>query len=122
MTTVADKLAPQISRPIFDFVIPEKDRQWQSDPSRFSMRQTTTMEDLDAATEAAGDLGIRFLWARISRSLVEADGKPVDQALSVTDNWSPQVREYLILAFNEISGISGQGKKDFLASKTIRVV
>lgn len=122
MTTVADKLAPQISRPIFDFTIPEKDRQWVGDPSRFSMRQTTTMEDLDAATEAAGDLGIRFLWARISRSLVEADGKPVDQALSVTDNWSPQVREYLILAFNEISGISGQGKKDFLASKTIRVV
>jgi len=122
MTTIAEKFVPQISRPIFDFEIPEKDRQWPSDPSRFSMMQTTTMQDLDAATEAGGDLGIRFLWARITRALIEVDGQPINPALSPTDNWSPQVREYLILAFNEISGISGQGKKDFLASKKIRVV
>lgn len=122
MTTVADKLAPQISRPIFDFEIPEKDRQWETDPRRFSMMQTTTMQDLDAATEAGGDPGIKFLWARITRSLIEVDGKPYDQALSGTDNFSPQVREFLIIAFNEISGITAASRASFLASKKIRVV
>ena len=122
MTTVAEKFAPQISRPVFDFVIPESKRQWSTDPTRFAMRQTTGMEDSDAATEAQGD-SIKYAKARIHRALVEVDGRPYDQALSEIDNWSNGVREALLFAFDNIScSFTKEEREGFIKGRSMRPI
>jgi len=120
MTTVAEKLAPRLARPLFDFAVPEEDREWESDPASFTLQQLTTLQEMDAANEAGTD-GAKFLMARINRALVAINGQAVDHAYTPTDNFSPKVREYLVAAYLDISSVKPEARAAFLASKNKRM-
>jgi|GEM_PF-3180012 len=121
MTTVAEKFAPQLARPLYDYTIPDADREFETDPHSFTIQPLTTLQEADASIEAGGDFGFKGLWVRAVRSIVQIDGKPVDPALSPTDNWGPRCRDYLVAAYGDVHNVSKENRADFFKSRVRRM-
>lgn len=116
MTTVADKLAPRLARPLFDWDVPESERDWETDPTSFTLQQPTTLQDIDAAGVADFTKPTSYLLARLERSVVMLSGKPADQGTPFLDSISPRVRELMFEAFQSITQPTKEGRAAFLAS------
>lgn len=121
MSNTAEKLAPTLTRAIFDFTVPEEAREWETDPKSFSMQQLTTMQDLDAESAAGGLIGLKLVLERASRAIVIIDGQPADQGKPFIDNWSPQARDLAAIAYKKISLLKPEHVESFLGSMKKRV-
>lgn len=103
MSNVADKLKPRLARPIFSFEVPETERAWEADPRSFEMQQLTLLQELDAGRAGDSSSPMSYVYAQVERALVSINGQPVDQGLPLLDNFSPQVRRLMTMAFDHIS-------------------
>lgn len=120
MSTVNEKLAPRLARPIFAFKVPEEDRAWETDPKAFEMQQLTLLQELDAGRAADPGSPMSYVYAQVERALVSIDGAPVDPARPLLDNISPLVRKLMVAAFDHISAPKAK-TADFFGAMVKRV-
>jgi hypothetical protein len=120
MSNVADKLKARIARPIFAFEVPEADRAWEGDPRTFELQQLTLLQELDAGRASDPGSPMSYVYAQLERALFSINGIAVDQGLPNLDNFSPQVRKLMIVAFDHICAPKAK-PADFFAKMTKRL-
>lgn len=112
-----------IERPKFRFTIPEKARQFPTDPAGITMRPITAAEERKA-NEVADGTGSPLAYELVRASVCEVDGKPIDW--NTTDpEWleraSPKVRQLVFEAFAKVNRPAEEDTKAFLESQEIAV-
>ena len=112
MTAAAIFTPPKLEIPVFKFKIPKKDRKWEGDPTTFKIRQYTVSQELDALRVAKS--GVQLEYELIQRTVVEIDGKAVDQGLNFLDAFSPPVRKRFQMALNHINAPDADEDEVFL--------
>lgn len=110
-----------LERPSYKFTIPDKVRQFPSDPQSFSMRPITAGEERKANEIADGTKSpLAYELVRVSVDAV--DGKPIDWGTSEPE-WlercSPKVRQLVFEAFARVNRPSDEDTKTFLDSQEI---
>ena len=112
-----------LSRPQFKFKLPDKVRQFQSDPHSFTMRPITAAEERKA-NEISDGTKSPLVYELVRVAVCEVDEKPIDW--NTTDpEWlercSPKVRQLVFEAFGRINRPDEEDTKDFLDSQQMVV-
>lgn len=114
MSTLA--APPALSRPLITYTIPERFRQFPTDPTSVALRPLTVREELEAGKSALassnpdGALSIELL----RQSVFSVNGKQVDWG-TADPQWleatSPRCREILLKAFLRVNRVT-ESKED----------
>jgi len=117
-------LQPQLlKRAVASGTIPNGARGFpDTDIKTFRMRAYTLAAELDAAKIAAtqGDTQAALTIELVRRCVFEIDGAPVKDPTWL-DEQSPQVRAFLTVAMNRLTGISKEDQTSFLETLQIGV-
>lgn len=110
-----------IERPRFTYTIPEKARQFPSDPKSITLSPITAGEEKDA-NDASDGAKTPLAYELVKRSAVAIDGKAIDWSKGDGD-WlercSPKVRQLVFEAFSRVNRPDEDATKDFLASEKV---
>lgn len=110
-----------IERPKFVFTVPEKVRQYPSDPKSITLSPITAGEEKDA-NDVADGAKTPLAYELVKRSTVEIDGKPIDWGKGDGD-WlercSPKVRQLVFAAFARVNQPGEDDTAAFLASEKV---
>lgn len=115
--------APVDSRPRHKFTIPEKSRQFPTDPKSITFVPIRVEDEQDALKVAEAKGSPRsFQTELVRRSVVAVDGKPIDWSKG-DDSWlekaSPKVREFVYLGYRKVNENEAEEKDAFLGSLEI---
>ena len=113
----------KIERPTYKFTIPEKARQFETDPHSLTFRPCTADEERQA-NEVAQATRAPLPFEMLRRSVCEIDGKPVDWS-TPDPEWveraSPKVRDLAFQAFAKVNVPTKDEVDSFLASQEVGV-
>lgn len=110
---------PALDVPVHTFTIPEKDRRWKDDPKTFKLREYTVQQELDAMGVAKS--GTQLEYELLQRTLIETDGKPVDQGTNSLAKYSNATRKRMQQALNKINMPDEESTEAFLKSQETAV-
>lgn len=118
--TAAAMFTPQtLDVPEHTFTIPEKDRRWKADPKTFKIREYTVAQELDAMAVAKS--GTQLEYELLQRTVIELDGKPVDQGADFLGRFSNATRKRMQRALNLVNMPDPEEDEAFLLSQETAV-
>lgn len=108
-------VAPALRAPVYTFKVPEKSRQYPTDPTSIALRAWSVGQELEALKIKTG----RFEYNLLQYVLVMVNGKPVDQADDTIGKWSPKMRVLATDALDHVGMPDQSDRADFLASVAV---
>lgn len=114
-------LIPKVlALPKYTWAVPESMRKLESDPHEFTIRLFTYGQEIDAL-KATRVTGATLEYELLQRCVVALDGKPVDQAGNILENFSPQVRGFMVFCLNDVASSDPKAVAAALAAVKIEV-
>ena len=116
------QIKPATKEKIYSYDIPKEERRSENDPSSVGLRELTVAQDMagqDLATQKKNP------FEKIKMAIAEVDGKKLDWGTGEVDDFidkiSAPIRQFLVLAYNDIHNPTDEHATDFLKSRKVSV-